>query len=431
MILVKSISRYARNQVDSLSIMRDLRERGVKIYFEKEKIDSTDPKADFSVSILSAVAEEESRNISTNIRWSTQKKMQRGEYKISVRRMLGLYRNEEGEIVIEPEGAQIIQGIFRDFLNGMTCKDIADELNKKGILTGWEKPWTHVTIKTILENEKYCGDAILQKTYSQDFLSNKRVKNTGQAPQYYIQNNHPAIISREKFKLTQTEIQRRQNLRSDTKTGKGKYTSKYAFSGLVFCGTCGSKFRRFSYEQNGKRFDKWICINHQTNKNSNCNMKPIYEKDLEEAFVRGLNQIINKNYARRLESQIDKELLAAQGKVELETLDTRLKALQEQAFQIATEFKDNAIDINTYTYKINKTMADIDKISTEIELLRNKSEIDKLHKHTMEHIRKIIKTSLKEFDKDIFRAIIDEVIIINQVQAKFILKTGMDFTESL
>ena len=160
-------------------------------------------------------------------------------------------------------------------------------------------------------------------------------------------------------------------------------------------------------------------------------MKPIYEKDLEEAFVRGLNQIINKNYARRLESQIDKELLAAQGKVELETLDTRLKALQEQAFQIATEFKDNAIDINTYTYKINKTMADIDKISTEIELLRNKSEIDKLHKHTMEHIRKIIKTSLKEFDKDIFRAIIDEVIIINQVQAKFILKTGMDFTESL
>lgn len=431
MILVKSISRYARNQVDSLTIMRDLRDRGVKIYFEKEKIDSTDPKADFTVSILSAVAEEESRNTSTNIRWSNQKKMERGEFKINVKRMLGLERNEDGQIVIEPVGAQIIQGIFRDYLNGMTCKDIADDLNAKGILTGWQKPWTHVTIKTILVNEKYCGDAIYQKTYSQDFLSNKRVKNTGQVPQYYVKNNHPAVISREKFELTQAEIKRRNNLRSDTQTGKGKYTSKYAFSGLVFCGTCGSKFRRFSYEQQGKRFDKWICINHQTNKESNCKMKAIYEKDLENAFVRGLNNLIGKNYARTLENRISKELSNDTDKINIETLDEKLKELQDKTYQIAKDFKDNVIDINTYTYRINNTLADIDKVTTDTDKLKNKSQTDKLYKHTMEQVHKLIKESLNEFDKDIFRALVDEVIIMTQVQAKFILKTGMEFTENL
>lgn len=431
MILVKSISRYARNQIDSLTIMRDLRDQGVKIYFEKEHIDSTDPKADFTVSILSAVAEEESRNTSTNIRWSNQKKMERGEFKISVKRMLGLEKDENKQIVIEPVGAQIIQGIFRDYLNGMTCKEIAEELNAKGVLTGWGKKWTNVTIKTILTNEKYCGDAIYQKTYSQDFLSNKRVKNTGQVPQYYVKNNHPAIISREKFDLTQAEIRRRENLRSDSKTGKGKYTSKYAFSGLLFCGTCGSKFRRFSYEQNGKRLDKWICINHQTNKESGCNMKAIYENDLEDAFVRGMNKIIGEGFTKTLENRISREMARDEDRETMNNLDKKLKNLQDRAFEIAKDFKDNIIDLNTYTYRINNTMSDIDKISAALAKLKTKEQDEKLRKHTMEQIKKIIKQSIKEFDKDIFRALVDEVIIMTQVQAKFILKSGFEFIENL
>jgi len=431
MILVKSISRYARNQIDSITIMRELREKGVKIYFEKEKIDSSDPKADFTLSVLSAVAEEESRNISTNIRWSNQKKMQRGEFKVNISQMLGLERDKEGKITIEPIGAQIIQGIYRDFLNGMTFKDIALELNARGIKTKTDKPYQGITIKRILENEKYCGDAIYMKTYSQDFLANKRVKNTGQAPQYYVQNNHPAIISKEKFEMVQTEINRRNNLRSDSKSGKGKYVSKYAFSGLVICGTCGSKFRRFSYEQNGKRFDKWICINHQTNKESNCKMKAIYERDLENAFMNGLNKIINTNYTTKLERDIDKTIKGNQETQKIETLNKTLKELQDIAYNIAKEFKDNEIDITTYTIKINETMKDIDSITTELNKIKNKTAIESLHKHTMEQIRKFINKSLTEFDKDIFRALVDEVIIINQVQARFILKTGMEFIENL
>ena len=160
-------------------------------------------------------------------------------------------------------------------------------------------------------------------------------------------------------------------------------------------------------------------------------MKAIYEKDLENAFLNGLNNIINTNYASKLEKDIDKAIRDNKETSRIELLNNKLKELQDTAFDIAKAFKDNEIDITTYTIKINETMKEIDSITTELNKIKNKSATESLHKHTMEQIRKLIKESLTEFDKDIFRALVDEVIIINQVQARFILKTGMEFIENL
>ena len=254
LILVKSVSRFARNTVDSLQTVRKLRDKGVKIYFEKENIDSLDAKCDMILSIYSSLAEEESRSISTNIRWAHQKKVERGEVVLNFNNIYGYQQDENKNVTIKIQEAEVVREIYHKYLIGYSIRRIIRELKENEIKSplGSSK-WSSSTIKGILESEKYIGDVILQKTYKRDFLTQRRVRNTGQAPQKYVENNHPAIIDKGTWKAVRAELKRRNELRSVERTGKGRYNGQYAFSGKIVCGLRGGGFRRHNYINDNKK----------------------------------------------------------------------------------------------------------------------------------------------------------------------------------
>lgn len=246
-ILVKSISRFARNTVDALSYIRELRDLGIGIYFESENIDTLTPGGEVLITILAAMAEQESRTMSTNIKWSYQKKFQQGEVILNTGLMLGYTKvgtGNDAEYIINEEEAEIVRRIYREYLAGVTVTRIAKALEDDGIPTKLgKKHWSVSVIQSILSNEKYTGNAVLGKTFKPDVLSKHRQRNNGQAPKYYAENTHPAIIDKEQFDMVAAEIERRKN-ETNVSVGASRYSSKYPFSGLLICGSCGSKLRR-------------------------------------------------------------------------------------------------------------------------------------------------------------------------------------------
>lgn len=249
-ILVKSISRFARNTVDALNYIRELRELGISVYFENENIDTLTPGGEVLITILAAMAEQESRTMSTNIKWTYQKKFKNGEVILNTGLMLGYTKagkkDAEGREIYEinEAEAEIVRRIYREYLAGITITRICRGLEADGIPTKLGKSkWRVSVIRSILTNEKYTGDAVLGKTFKPDVLSKYRQKNNGQAPMYYAEGTHPAIIDKEMFEMVKVEMQRRKD-EKDTSVGSSRYTSKYPFSGLLICGECGHKLRR-------------------------------------------------------------------------------------------------------------------------------------------------------------------------------------------
>lgn len=213
LIITKSVSRFARNTVDSLSTVRKLKERGVEVYFEKENIWTMDSKGELLITIMSSLAQEESRSISENVTWGQRKRFAAGKVTVPYRRFLGYDRGEDGNLVKNDEQAVIVRTIYKMFLSGKTPYRIAGLLTKRGILTpGKKRVWCAGTIRSILQNEKYKGDALLQKTFTVDFLTKKKKVNEGELSRYYVRNNHEAIISRQMFETVQNEIKRRKEM---------------------------------------------------------------------------------------------------------------------------------------------------------------------------------------------------------------------------
>ncbi|SPF43276.1 Site-specific recombinase, DNA invertase Pin (fragment) [Candidatus Desulfosporosinus infrequens] len=291
MVITKSISRFARNTLDTLQYVRQLKEKGIAIFFEKECVNTLDSKGEFLITLLGSLAQEESSNISQITRMGIVYRFQEGKVIVNHNRFLGYTKDENGELVIVPEEAEVIRRIFKEFLEGKSDLKIAKGLEHDGILTGAGKTtWWASTVKSILKNEKYMGEALLQKTHTVDFLAKKRVKNNGIVQQYYVEDSHPAIISKEEFAAVQAEFERRSNMRGYSKTGKSAFTSEYAFSGKLFCQNCGSKFRRASWGTGKNKQYVWRCINREQNGVDKCSTKTIKEKDLEQAFLRVMNR---------------------------------------------------------------------------------------------------------------------------------------------
>ena len=210
MIITKSISRFARNTLDCLKYIRELKSKNIPVFFEKENINTMDSKGEVLLTIMASLAQQESQSLSQNVKLGLQYRYQQGVVQVNHNRFLGYTKDEDGRLVIVPEEAEIVKRIYREYLEGASLARIGDGLEADGILTGaGKKQWLATTIKKILSNEKYIGDALLQKTYTVDFLSKKRVKNNGIVPQYYVENSHEPIIPREIYMRVQEEMARR------------------------------------------------------------------------------------------------------------------------------------------------------------------------------------------------------------------------------
>ena len=258
MILAKSVSRFARNTLDTISYTRELRSLGIAVIFEEQNINSIYPESEFLIALHAAFAQSESESISANVRWGKRQSIKDGKVTFQYKTLLGYEKGPDGNPVIIPEEAETVRQIFEWYLAGKSVRDIRLALVAGGLRNAvGTTDWTTSNLHSILTNEKYCGDALLQKTLIKDCISKKSIPNTEQLAKVLIQNNHEAIISHEMFDAVQLELARRRaqdgRSRKSAPTGRGKFSGKYALSGLLFCAECGTAYRRVVWTQHGEK----------------------------------------------------------------------------------------------------------------------------------------------------------------------------------
>lgn len=285
LVLTKSISRFARNTRDCLHYVRLLKELGVPVIFEKEGINTMDATGELLFTVLSSLAQEESRNTSENTRWGIRSKFQKGIPHINTVTFLGYDKDEAGQLVINPKQAKIVRRIFFDFLSGWQPSEIARRLNQEKIPGVYGEPrWASVSIVRMLQNEKYKGDILMQKYYIKDFLTKKLEKNNGKLIQYYVENNHEPIMEKDIWEATQLELKRREKFRKNHGIRELGSCTLEPFYGKIYC-CCGGKY----IKKTGKKV--WHCINTQKEKGKICKKESLEERFLQKAVIECWNQI--------------------------------------------------------------------------------------------------------------------------------------------
>lgn len=286
LIVTKSVSRFARNTVDSLTTVRKLKDKGIEIYFEKENIWTLDAKGELLITIMSSLAQEESRSISENVTWGHRKRFADGKVSLAFSHFLGYDRGADGNLIVNKEQAETVKLIYRLYLSGYTFHSIAKKLTEQKIPTpAGCKIWRPNTVRSILMNEKYKGDALLQKKFTVDFLTKKSKRNEGEVPQYYVQNDHEAIISPQVFDLVQAIIKKRQNIK-----GRKRYSGVSIFSSKIKCGQCGGWYGAKVWHSTGKY--RRIIYRCNDKFKGHCKTPHLTEDDIKEVFVRAANRLI-------------------------------------------------------------------------------------------------------------------------------------------
>ena len=287
LIVTKSVSRFARNTVDSLTTIRQLKEHGVECFFEKENIWTFDGKGELLITIMSSLAQEESRSISENVTWGQRKRMADGKVSVPFGHFLGYKRGPNGELVVDEEQAVTVRHIYEWFLEGLTPHAIAKKLTDMGVPTPRHgKLWHQGTVRSILTNEKYKGDALMQKYYTEDFLTKKQVANKGVLPQYYVEGNHEAIIAPETFELVQREIARRREK-------KGRYSGVDMFSSRIVCGECGAYYGSKVWHSKEVKYRRVIFrCNRKYDGDRQCATPHVTEEQMKQLFTVALNKLI-------------------------------------------------------------------------------------------------------------------------------------------
>lgn len=432
LILTKSISRFARNTVDTLQAIRELKARGIEVRFEKEHINTLDPKCEVMLTIMSSLAQEESRSISENVRWGRQRSMQNGKVSMPFKRFLGYRRGTDGKIEIDESEAEIVRRIYSMFLDGKTIRYIADVLTEDGIPTpGGKRVWSVSTIKSILSNEKYKGDALLQKTIVVDYLTKRVKKNEGDARQYYISNSHPAIIPPDQFDLVQVELERRSRHGSKL-SGKNVLTAK------LVCGDCGGYFGHKVFHGKDKfRTDVWYC-NQRYNGDKVCETPLLKEYAIKKAFLAALNKVLKNKTA--YEILYESELKKLSDTTELE----RQRAQAEEALQGALDSLQGIIKENTQ-YKQDQTVylmkynAQKDVVDEKKQLLEAAKKAILAQTAKKEKLRRFMRAlamcegEMTEFHDDVFTLAIDRILVEKGEKGKlvFCFTDGTEITEHI
>lgn len=377
LILTKSLSRFARNTVDTLTIIRELRELNVDVFFEKENIYSSDTKVDFMLTIFSSIAQEEARNISENVKWGFRKRFKEGKVHINTKRFLGYDKDDLGKIIINEAQAKTVRIIFDMYISGASLKEIVSFLTENKLKNGrGEVFWVSATVNAILTNEKYCGDAILQKRVTVDYLTHKSVKNDGHAPKYYIMNNHEPIISRTKFELAQELKKKRSRKRKQS-----NYGNIYPLSGIVFCGQCGAVMNR-SYYNYGKENERVVLTCRKNNKGHVCSNKPIDNHTLEKAIIDSIKALKLSD-----ENIIDETLDIVQSCLNSTHIEDEITSLKKDITKTQKDIKDiininvDSISNNSDFYKSIYDEKKAELIDLKAKLSNKKSLLLSKHLH--------------------------------------------------
>jgi site-specific DNA recombinase len=432
MIITKSISRFARNTLDCLQFVRLLKDKGIGVYFEKENIDTLDAKGEVLLTILSSLAQDESRSISENSRWGITRRFQQGKVRVNHTKFMGYDKDENGELIINEQEATIVRRIFAEYLAGKGLKAICKGLEADGILTATNSDvWHESTLKKMLQNEKYAGDALLQKTITVDFLTHKRVKNEGQVPQFFVENSHPAIISKENFQAVQREMERRSQLRGDK--DRSRYTNRYLFSGKIVCSACGKTFTRTHWGWGKYKKPIWICRTRRESGKKGCSIPTLDEDKLQEAFVRVMNRLLadKDTLISCMLENIEKVFHEQASVVDLEAIDGEVKELHGELAALVKLNLKTGIDDTIYSEEYNRIGNRIGELKRKRSLV---SEAEIVRQGTLTRMQEIT-TALRfidtmgEFDEELFKILVERIKVMNLVQVEFVLRSGVGIIE--
>lgn len=342
LIITKSLSRFARNTVDCLETVRLLKANGIGVYFEKENINTLTESSEFLITLFRGFAQAESESLSKNVAWGKAKSAEAGKVTFQYKKMLGYRKGADGQPEIVPEEAEVIKRIYHRYLDGCTLGQIKRELDEDNVPTAQGVEfWSPAIIHNILTNEKYIGDALLQKTYVTDCISKKVKKNQGERAMYYVENNHPAIISREMFDQVRNEMTRRSSkrkvLQKSGKTELGKYSGKYALTELLVCGECGSPYKRVTWARNGKKRIVWRCVSRLEFGTQYCHNSPtLDESKLHSAILASMNEFA----VIRQEGCPDVLAMAEEAKQALSQAGAKLLELKKHMETVSREQSD-------------------------------------------------------------------------------------------
>lgn len=442
MILTKSVSRFARNTVDTLKYTRELRNLGIPVIFEEQNINSIHPESEFLITIHGAFAQSESENTSSRVTWGKRQAMRSGNVTLQYKWLLGYERGPDGKTLIVPDQAETVRFIYRRYLAGDSLRTIKAALEEKGCLTATgKKEWVPARIQSILTNEKYCGDALLQKTFIQDCISKKVIQNTGQLPKYLIQNHHPAIISREEFDAVQLELARRRartgGTRKSAPTGRCKYSGKYILSNLLFCGECGTAYRRCVWTRKGYKRVVWRCISRLTYGTKYCqNSATIDEEALKQAILNAVNQVMasRDDLTERLISALREEILPSSGEdLSLSDID---RALEELSSQFDKLLREAAISVDG-----SENSEQFRRISTAMaELKERRTQVEKIHRENEQMYRKTkaveaaltgVAADITEWKEDVLYQLLEKVTVLDEARIKVTFRSGVEIEQAL
>ena len=437
MVITKSISRFARNTVDCISWVRKLKEKNVAVYFEKENLNTLDDSTEMILTILSSQAQEESRAISTNVKWGYARKFEKGES--TRQRSYGFRKAPTGEMCIVEEEATVIRNMARWFLDGDSLERIKHRLEDAGIeTTTGKKTWSTGTIYNILINEKIMGDVLLQKTFTSDYLTKRRVKNSGQQKQYYVKNHHEAIIPKTVYYKIQEEIARRSSLKKagtrKGKTAQGVYSSKYALTGIMVCNECGAHYRRTTWAKNGKKVIVWRCINRLEHGTKQCHESPtLKEEVIQEAIMGKLHGLSidqeEENFLNGVKEDILRAARVVGGACTEEEIDKTIEELRDQLMDYVGMAAREHGGENWYSDRMRKLGLQISELKKRRESIREQEKIRDEYEHLDQEISRIIGetggTSGAEFDNIFIRQIVREIRVISKNKLQIQLRTGM------
>ena len=420
MVVTKSISRFARNTLDCLKYIRQLKDKNIPVFFEKEAINTMDAKGEVLLTIMASLAQQESQSLSQNVRLGLQYRYQQGKVQVCTNRFLGYDKDEDGNLVINPEEAEVVKRIYREYLSGKSYYAIGQGLTADGIRTAAGKDyWLASTLKKILTNEKYIGDALLQKTITTDFLNKKRVANKGIVPQYYVEGSHEAIIPRELFMQVQEEMVRRARLETGSRNRR-IYSGKYALSSTIYCAHCGDIFQRTQWIIRNEKHTVWRCACRLNRKKSkiDCPSRTLYESDLHAAVIQAINQLIAQkdDLLPGLKIAIEKALDSG-NRTRVAEIDAQLENLEKELLKRANTKQD-------YTDILEQLDAMRDAKQELLLEDANNAGIQR-QLNAIEAFLESQQTAIEEYDEALVRKLLERVMVYDD-HLTFEFKSGIE-----
>ena len=442
-VLTKSISRFARNTVDCLNYVRALKELGIAVIFEKENMNTLEIDSEILITMLGAFAQSESESISANVRWGIRQAMKEGKATIQYKYLYGYRKGDDSKPEIIPDQAEVVRKIYDLFLSGTPVRGIQEYLNANSVpnING-EPKWARSAIDSILTNEKYCGDVLLQKTYIDDCINKKVKKNTGQLPMYLVQNHHEGIISRETFDAAQAELARRSAGKSPSKknapTGRSRYSSKYALSDRLYCGECGTRYQRCTWRnRDGSKRIVWRCVSRVDYGNKYCHDSPtLDEEPLHRAILAAINSAVKDKdtIIYNLKSAMEKELAPVAGQqLSLSEIDNQLEQLNTEFSKVLAEASESG-DQAAYSDRFREIMQKQTALKAqrdEIQWLLAESGKATAHIEQCRQAAETTPSAITEWDDALIRQVVESVTVETCNEVIVALKSGASIHQEL